>query len=49
MIHTQYDIIGALQAYRHSSIYSQPEGDPYHSKNIGKQMNQFLENQLSTS
>ena len=49
MIHRQYDIIGTLQAYRLSSIYSQPEGDPYDSKNIEKQMNQFLENQLSTS
>ena len=49
MRYTQYNIIGTSQAYRHSTIYSQPEGDPYHCKDMKKQMNQFLENKLPTS
>ena len=49
MRYTQYNIIGTSQAYRHSTTYGPAGEDPYHCKDMQKQMNQFLENKLQTS
>ena len=47
--YAQYNIIGTSRAYRHSTTYGQAEEDPYHCKDLQKQMSQNLKNKLETS